>query len=158
MTRAVKDAGNRLIWASDEFGSGLVHALNPKDKEWRGFRATLNSYYTGSSLSKAYSSRESVTSDNVSFSICGSTQPQPYAEILEKLLNTSDGLIDRFLSISAPAIVHYWPMATSKCVETISEDWPCRLFTMVYDAHDGAPGVTYSLSEEALEELKVFII
>uniref|UniRef100_A0A915KBK6 Uncharacterized protein n=1 Tax=Romanomermis culicivorax TaxID=13658 RepID=A0A915KBK6_ROMCU len=50
LMRAIKDAGQCLIWASDEFGAGLTHALNPKDKEWRGFRAMLNSFYSGTGM------------------------------------------------------------------------------------------------------------
>uniref|UniRef100_A0A915K0T9 Uncharacterized protein n=1 Tax=Romanomermis culicivorax TaxID=13658 RepID=A0A915K0T9_ROMCU len=44
LMRAIKDAEQHLIWVSDEFGAGLIHALNPKDKEWCGFWATLNSF------------------------------------------------------------------------------------------------------------------
>uniref|UniRef100_A0A915JWD3 Uncharacterized protein n=1 Tax=Romanomermis culicivorax TaxID=13658 RepID=A0A915JWD3_ROMCU len=67
LMRAIKDARQHLIWASDEFGAGLTHALNPKDNEWRGFWATLNSFYSGTGSSKNYAQKAETTSDSVFF-------------------------------------------------------------------------------------------
>jgi len=107
-------------------------------------------------MSKAYAQREAVQSDAVAFSICGSTQPQPFCLVLEKLISTNDGLIDRFVQLSAAAIVSRTPSAMTQAVSTIDREWPTKLLTFIYDKHQTTPATTYRLSDESAAELQIF--
>uniref|UniRef100_A0A915KR55 Uncharacterized protein n=1 Tax=Romanomermis culicivorax TaxID=13658 RepID=A0A915KR55_ROMCU len=156
LLKALKDGGGKLLWAADEFGELLVHALNPNDKEWKGFRGILNNFYSGRGISKAFAGRDTCILDHVIFSIAGTTQPQPFCAIMEKLMNTNDGLIDRFMQISAPgnSRPNYGPM--SKQVAEISNDWPKKLLLYAYNQHANIEPKNYELSEDALECLQSY--
>jgi len=99
LSKAINDLKGKFLWAADEFASVFLPTLTPSDREWRGFRGALNSYYSRKGTAKMYASKPSAVLSTVDFNISGVLQPQPYCSIIDKLISIDDGLIDRFLQV-----------------------------------------------------------
>jgi len=99
LSKSINEMNGKFLWASDEFASVFLPTLSPSDREWRGFRGTLNSYYSRKGSAKCYASKPVAANVTVDFNISGVLQPQPFCSIIEKLLGVDDGLVDRFLQV-----------------------------------------------------------